>query len=155
MAVLSMINTKRFIRVANNFKWDPVKEVALLFFGIFITMVPCMLYLESNASKLGASSPIAFYYVSGFLSSFLVDLNPEYLLHNFGAGIPEMFMYAICTGAVFFGAMTYIGNGPNFMVKAIAENNKIEMPNFFAYMYKFSLIVLLPVLILIQLLFIW
>lgn len=171
MATLSMINTKRFIRVANNFKWDPVKEVALLFFGIFITMVPCMLYLESNASKLGASSPIAFYYVSGLLSSFLdntptavtfyslakglVDLNPEYLLHDFVAGIPEMFMYAICTGAVFFGAMTYIGNGPNFMVKAIAENNKIEMPNFFAYMYKFSLIILLPVLILIQLLFIW
>jgi Na+/H+ antiporter NhaD/arsenite permease-like protein len=70
------------------------------------------------------------------------------------AGVPEMLLTAISLGAVFFGAMTYIGNGPNFMVKAIAEENKIAMPSFFAYIIKFSLIVLLPIYILTQLIFI-
>ena len=68
------------------------------------------------------------------------------------AGIPEVLLRAICLGAVFFGSMTYIGNGPNFMVKAVAEENNIKMPHFFAYMYKFSLLVLLPIFILVQLL---
>jgi Na+/H+ antiporter NhaD/arsenite permease-like protein len=68
------------------------------------------------------------------------------------AGIPEVLLRAICLGAVFFGSMTYIGNGPNFMVKAVAEENNIKMPHFFAYMYQFSLIVLLPIFILVQLL---
>ena len=71
------------------------------------------------------------------------------------AGIPEQLLKAISTGAVFFGAMTYIGNGPNFMVKAVAEENNIKMPDFFSYMFKFSIIVLLPIFILVQLLFIW
>ena len=112
-----------------------------------------------------------FYYFSGSLSSFLantptavtfyslakglVEMNPAILAGNIIAGIPEAFMYAICIGSVFFGSMTYIGNGPNFMVKAIAESNNIKMPDFFAYMYKFTLILLLPIFILIQLLFIW
>jgi Na+/H+ antiporter NhaD/arsenite permease-like protein len=69
------------------------------------------------------------------------------------AGIPEILLTAICIGSVFFGAMTYIGNGPNFMVKAIAEENGIKMPSFFGYMCKFSLIVLLPIYILVQLIF--
>jgi Na+/H+ antiporter NhaD/arsenite permease-like protein len=72
---------------------------------------------------------------------------------NVVAGIPEILLMAICIGAVFFGAMTYIGNGPNFMVKAIAEESGVKMPSFFGYMYKFSLIVLLPVYILVQLIF--
>jgi Na+/H+ antiporter NhaD/arsenite permease-like protein len=72
---------------------------------------------------------------------------------NMVAGIPELLLQAICLGAVFFGAMTYIGNGPNFMVKAIAEENGVKMPSFFGYMLKFSLIVLLPVYILVQLIF--
>ena len=72
---------------------------------------------------------------------------------NIVAGIPELLLKAICLGAVFFGSMTYIGNGPNFMVKAIAEENGIKMPSFFGYMFKFSLIVLLPVYILVQLIF--
>jgi Na+/H+ antiporter NhaD/arsenite permease-like protein len=72
---------------------------------------------------------------------------------NMVAGIPELLLQAICLGAVFFGAMTYIGNGPNFMVKAIAEENGVKMPSFFGYMFKFSLIVLLPIYILVQLIF--
>jgi Na+/H+ antiporter NhaD/arsenite permease-like protein len=70
------------------------------------------------------------------------------------AGIPELLLKAISTAAVFFGSMTYIGNGPNFMVKAVAEENNIKMPDFFSYMFKFSIIVLLPIFILVQLLFI-
>ena len=69
------------------------------------------------------------------------------------AGVPELLLQAICLGAVLFGAMTYIGNGPNFMVKAIAEESGVKMPSFFGYMFKFSLIVLLPVYILVQLIF--
>jgi len=72
---------------------------------------------------------------------------------NLVAGIPEVFLKAISLGAVFFGAMTYIGNGPNFMIKAIAEENKIPMPSFFGYIFKFSIVILLPVYILAQLLF--
>jgi Na+/H+ antiporter NhaD/arsenite permease-like protein len=72
---------------------------------------------------------------------------------NMVAGIPELLLQAICLGAVFFGAMTYIGNGPNFMVKAIAEENGVKMPSFFGYMLKFSLIVLLPIYVLVQLIF--
>jgi len=70
------------------------------------------------------------------------------------AGVPEILLRAICIGSVFFGAMTYIGNGPNFMVKSIAEESGIKMPSFFAYMWKFSLIVLLPIYILVQLIFV-
>ena len=69
------------------------------------------------------------------------------------AGVPELLLQAICLGAVLFGAMTYIGNGPNFMVKAIAEENGVKMPSFFGYMFKFSLVVLLPIYILVQLIF--
>ncbi len=171
MAVFSISFTKKSVRKSNNFNWEPIEEVAFLFLGIFITMVPCLLFLEMNAEKLGVSTPVMFYYFSGSLSSFLdntptavtfyslakglVEMDPGILLGNAVAGIPEAFMYAICIGSVFFGSMTYIGNGPNFMVKAIAESNNIKMPDFFAYMYKFTLILLLPIFILIQLLFIW
>ena len=72
---------------------------------------------------------------------------------NVVAGVPELLLQAICLGAVLFGAMTYIGNGPNFMVKAIAEESGVKMPSFFGYMFKFSFIVLLPVYILVQLIF--
>jgi Na+/H+ antiporter NhaD/arsenite permease-like protein len=84
----------------------------------------------------------------------LVELNPSSLLAGAVAGIPESIMIAISTASVFFGAMTYIGNGPNFMVKAIAESQVIKMPDFFSYMIKFSIIVLLPIFILAQLLFV-
>ena len=165
MAILSMVLTPSLTRISNNFTWEPIEEVAYLFFGIFITMVPCLLYLESNARSLGITMPHQFYYYSGLLSSFLDNTPAAVTFHslalglgvhsgNMIAGITEESLHAICLGTVFFGAMTYIGNGPNFMIKTIAENNNIKMPHFFGYIIKFSLIVLLPVFILVQLIFI-
>jgi Na+/H+ antiporter NhaD/arsenite permease-like protein len=163
MAYFSMLFTPHITRVSNNFTWEPIKEVAYLFLGIFITMVPCLLYLEMNAKNLGVVSANQFYYYTGLLSSFLDNTPTAVTFHSLAlglgettgsivAGIPEELLRAICIGAVFFGSMTYIGNGPNFMVKAVAEENNIKMPHFFAYMYKFSLLVLLPIFILVQLL---
>ena len=163
MAYLSILFTPHITRVSNNFTWEPIKEVAYLFFGIFMTMVPCLLYLEMNAKNLGVESANQFYYYTGLLSSFLDNTPTAVTFHSLAlglgettgsmvAGIPEVLLRAICLGAVFFGSMTYIGNGPNFMVKAVAEENNIKMPHFFAYMYKFSLLVLLPIFILVQLL---
>ncbi|HLG32486.1 MAG TPA: sodium:proton antiporter, partial [Ignavibacteriaceae bacterium] len=162
MAYLSKIFTTHITRVSNSFTWEPIKEVAYLFLGIFITMVPCLLYLEYNAKTLGVVTASQFYYFTGVLSSFLDNTPTAVTFHSLAlglgetsgllvAGIPEELLKAICTAAVFFGSMTYIGNGPNFMVKAVAEENNINMPHFFSYMYKFSLIVLLPIFILIQL----
>ncbi len=162
LAVLSIITTKKVVRISNNFTWGPIEEVAYLFLGIFITMVPCLLYLEANAKSLGVTSPVQFYYYTGMLSSFLDNTPTAVTFHSLAmglglntgemvAGIPEELLSAICIGAVFFGSMTYIGNGPNFMVKAVAEENNIKMPDFFSYMIKFSLIILLPVFIILQL----
>ena len=167
MAILSLLFTNKQMRfVANKFTWTPIVEVAFLFLGIFITMVPALLYLKENAASFGLSKPMHFYYATGALSSFLDNAPTAVSFHNLALGmidsfsnstlvanIPEVLLKAISLGAVFFGAMTYIGNGPNFMVKAIAEENKIKMPSFFGYIFKFSLIVLLPVYILTQLLF--
>lgn len=167
---MSLYTTKRKVRYElNKFSWAPIIEVAVLFLGIFTTMTPALAYLNANASSLGLSETWQFYYSTGLLSSFLdntptavafhsvaTGLTPDQIV-SFGgsimAGIPEILLKAICLGSVFFGAMTYIGNGPNFMVKAIAEENGIKMPSFFGYMLKFSLVVLLPVYILVQLIF--
>ncbi|KAF0139153.1 MAG: Arsenite permease-like protein [Stygiobacter sp.] len=165
MAALSLLFTTNLLRVSNNFTWEPIKEVAYLFIGIFVTMVPCLLYLESNAKHLGITSPQQFYYFTGLLSSFLDNTPTAVTFHSLAmglgqttgtvvAGISEELLKAISIGAVFFGSMTYIGNGPNFMVKAVAEENNIKMPSFFAYIYMFSLIVLLPVYVIVQLLFV-
>jgi Na+/H+ antiporter NhaD/arsenite permease-like protein len=165
MALLSLILTPHLTRVSNNFTWAPIEEVAYLFFGIFVTIVPCLLFVESNARNLGVTLPHQFYYYSGLLSSFLDNTPAAVTFHslalglgvhsgNMIAGIAEESLRAICLGSVFFGAMTYIGNGPNFLIKTIAENNNIKMPHFFSYIIKFSLIVLLPVFILVQLIFI-
>jgi Na+/H+ antiporter NhaD/arsenite permease-like protein len=170
LAGLSYYTTSKKLRfVKNKFSWAPIVEVAVLFLGIFTTMTPALAYLNDNAASLGLSETWQFYYMSGALSSFLDNtptavafhsvasgLTPEQMLafgENFMAGIPELLLKAICMGSVFFGAMTYIGNGPNFMVKAIAEENGVKMPSFFGYMFKFSLIVLLPIYILVQLIF--
>ena len=167
---MSLYTTKRKVRYElNKFSWAPIIEVAVLFLGIFTTMTPALAYLNANASSLGLSETWQFYYSTGFLSSFLDNTPTAVAFHSvatgltpdqiasFGgsimAGIPEILLKAICLGSVFFGAMTYIGNGPNFMVKAIAEENGIKMPSFFGYMLKFSLVVLLPVYILVQLIF--
>jgi Na+/H+ antiporter NhaD/arsenite permease-like protein len=165
MGVLSWFTTKHNVRHWNNFTWNPILEVAYLFLGIFITMVPCLLYLEAHAASLGVREPAQFYYASGALSSFLDNTPTAVTFHSLAlglgiktgaltAGIPDALLKAISTGAVFFGSMTYIGNGPNFMVKAVAEHAHVHMPHFFGYMLKFSLIVLLPVYVLVQLLFI-
>ncbi|MDR3668243.1 MAG: sodium:proton antiporter [Ignavibacteriaceae bacterium] len=164
MALLSLFLTPLHLREANNFNWLPVEEVTYLFLGIFVTMVPCLLYLESNAAILGVTTPFQFYYYSGLLSSFLDSAPAAVTFHslalglnlnsgNMITGIAEELLRAICLGTVFFGAVTYIGNVPNFMIKAVAENNNIQMPHFFNYIFKFSLIVLLPVFILVQLIF--
>jgi Na+/H+ antiporter NhaD/arsenite permease-like protein len=164
-AYLSLLFTPKLLRVSNSFTWHPIEEVAYLFLGIFITMVPCLLYLEANAKLIGLSSVQQFYYYTGMLSSFLDNTPTAVTFYslalglgqqsaNLVAGIPEEILKGICTSAVFFGSMTYIGNGPNFMVKAVAEENNIKMPDFFSYIYKFSLIVLLPVFVIVQLLFI-
>lgn len=167
---LSLYTTNKKLRfVKNKFSWAPIIEVAVLFLGIFTTMTPALAYLNDNAASLGLGETWQFYYMSGALSSFLDNtptavafhsvasgLTPEQMLtfgDSFMAGIPEVLLKAICVGSVFFGAMTYIGNGPNFMVKAIAEENGVKMPSFFGYMLKFSLIVLLPIYILVQLIF--
>jgi Na+/H+ antiporter NhaD/arsenite permease-like protein len=167
---LSMYTTKKKTREDNHFSWGPIIEVAVVFLGIFTTMIPAMMYLNNNAAELGLTKPWQFFYCSGALSSFLDNAPTAVAFHSLAqglpaeilsplgteyvAGIPEILLQAISMGAVFFGAMTYIGNGPNFMVKSIAEENGVKMPSFFGYMIKFSLIILLPVYILMQLLFI-
>ncbi len=165
MAALSLLFTTKLVRTSNNFTWHPIEEVAYLFLGIFITMVPCILYLESNAKSLGVTEAWQFYYATGGLSSILDNTPTAVTFYslalglgqqsvNMVAGIPDELMRAISVAAVFFGSLTYIGNGPNFMVKAVAEENNIKMPDFFSYVFKFSIIVLLPVFILIQLIFV-
>jgi Na+/H+ antiporter NhaD/arsenite permease-like protein len=170
LMMMSLYTTKRYVRYKlNKYSWAPINEVAVLFFGIFVTMTPALAFLNENATSLGLNHSWQFYYATGALSSFLDNTPTAVAFHSvatglaaeqvatFGgdivAGIPEVLLQAICLGAVFFGAMTYIGNGPNFMVKAIAEENGIKMPSFFGYMFRFSLIVLLPVYILVQLIF--
>jgi Na+/H+ antiporter NhaD/arsenite permease-like protein len=170
LTLLSLYTTKRKVRFEmNKFSWDPIIEVAVLFLGIFTTMTPALAYLNANAASLGLSETWQFYYSTGLLSSFLDNTPTAVAFHSvatglsaeqmatFGgnvvAGVPEILLNAICLGSVFFGAMTYIGNGPNFMVKAIAEESGVKMPSFFGYMFRFSLIVLLPVYILVQVIF--
>ena len=170
LMMMSLYTTKRYVRYKlNKYSWAPINEVAVLFFGIFVTMTPALAFLNENATSLGLNHSWQFYYATGALSSFLDNTPTAVAFHSvatglaaeqvatFGgdivAGIPEVLLQAICLGAVFFGAMTYIGNGPNFMVKAIAEENGVKMPSFFGYMFRFSLIVLLPIYILVQLIF--
>jgi len=143
----------------NGFNFDPIKEVAILFIGIFATMMPALDWLEANAAVLGVTTPAHFYWGSGILSSFL-DNAPTYLNFLSAAkglnGVTSVtglladpalakYVIAISLGSVFFGANTYIGNGPNFMVKNIAEQMKVEMPSFFGYIFCYSLPVLIPI----------
>ncbi len=167
---MSLYTTKREVRYdLNKYTWTPIIEVAVLFLGIFTTMTPALAFLAAKAPELGLSHTWQFYYSTGALSAFLdntptavafhsvaTGLTPEQMAAFGGemvAGIPEVLLKAISIAAVMFGALTYIGNGPNFMVKAIAEESGIKMPSFFGYMIRFSLIVLLPIYILVQLIF--
>ncbi len=155
---------------ANEFNFTPIREVAILFAGIFATMVPALDWLELNADRLGIRTPGQFFWASGTLSSFL-DNAPTYLnflsaalgLHHLVLGNAEhmrsfisdhgKFLQAISVASVFFGANTYIGNGPNFMVKSIAEQAGVRCPSFFGYMAKYSVPVLIPIFALVWLLF--
>ncbi len=155
--------TPKPVHDANHFSFGPIKEVAWLFSGIFATMVPALDYLEGHAARLGISTPLHFYWCSGALSGVL-DNAPTYLtfltaafgLKGLNIDDPShvtqfldhhsLYVVAVSLGSVFFGAMTYIGNGPNLMVKAIADHQKVHTPHFFLYILRFSLPVLLPVL---------
>lgn len=163
LIVLSLLFTPKGVRNNNRFTWTPILEVAALFLGIFATMTPALLYLNQHSTSMGITEPAQFYYFTGILSAFLDNAPTALAFHSVAEGLPlvgaqvagisEILLKAISTSAVFFGAMTYIGNGPNFMVKAIAEENNVPMPSFFGYIIKFSLLVLFPVYILAQLLF--
>ncbi|MGE5341035.1 MAG: sodium:proton antiporter [Candidatus Omnitrophota bacterium] len=167
MGVLSLQTTPRAIREANGFTWAPIREVAILFAGIFCTIIPPLNILKAGVNGSMAfiihavKEPWHYFWVSGGLSSFL-DNAPTYLtffnteLGQFFSGMKEAqavnllmhtkssYLLAISAGSVFMGANTYIGNAPNFMIKSIAEENGISMPSFFGYMFKYSLIILIP-----------
>ena len=157
MAILSLLTTKRVCRTDNKFTYNPIIEVAILFAGIFVTMVPALLILNARGAELGITQPWQFFWATGSLSSFL-DNTPTYLaffsmaqglgLNGDMMGIPTLMLKAISAGAVFMGANSYIGNGPNFMVKAIAEEYKLKMPSFFGYMaYSFAILIPLYVVV--------
>ena len=158
---LSLILGSKIVRKANNFNYHAIIEVAALFFGIFICMQPPLQILGIRGPQLGLHSPMHFFWITGSLSAVL-DNAPTYVVFfetakTLGgepaiAGVKETLLIAISLGAVFMGAMTYIGNGPNFMVKAIAEKSGIRMPSFFGYML-YSCCVLLPLLVITTLIF--
>jgi Na+/H+ antiporter NhaD/arsenite permease-like protein len=161
LAALSLWLTPRAIRRANEFTAAPMVEVAVLFFGIFLTMIPALELLRLRGNELGVRQTWQFFWASGALSSFL-DNAPTYLtflalaqglrLADEVVGIPHAILTAISVGAVAMGANTYIGNAPNFMVKAIAEEAGVKMPSFFGYML-YSGAILVPLFLLVTLLF--
>ncbi|MDU4962063.1 MAG: sodium:proton antiporter [Sporomusaceae bacterium] len=165
LAGLSIRLTPAAYRRENNFTWHPIREVAVLFAGIFATIIPAIAILQARGSELGVASPAQFFWAAGALSSFL-DNAPTYLTFlslagglglnegiwtDLGVVKPSVLM-AISAGSVFMGANTYIGNAPNFMVRSIAEENAIKMPSFFGYM-AWSGCILIPLFILDTLLF--
>ncbi len=163
--------TPRRIRAANGFSWEPVREVAILFAAIFLTLIPALAILR--AGELGAMAPLLrtvrrpahFFWAAGLLSS-LLDNAPTYLaflataLGRFAPGLADRqavlslaashapYLKAISSGAVFMGANTYLGNAPNFMIRSIAEEMGVEMPSFFGYILRFTLPFLVPVFLL-------
>lgn len=152
--ILSLRLTKKRVREDNHFSWEPISEVAIIFIGIFVTMTPALIFLNAHANRLGITEPWQFYYAAGALSSFLDNAPTAVAFHtvaqgiaeggNLVAGVSDNILKAISMGAVFFGSMTYIGNGPNFMVKSIAEKEGVKMPSFFGYVF-WALIILLPI----------
>ncbi|MCK6612720.1 MAG: sodium:proton antiporter [Ignavibacteriaceae bacterium] len=171
VVVLAYRTADQEVLKANEFDFEPIKEVAYLFVGIFITMIPALQLIAHEARVYSnILNQGTFYWATGSLSSFL-DNAPTYLnflsaaMGKYGLDVnvksevmefvvhDDVYLRAISVAAVFFGAMTYIGNGPNFMVKSISERAGIEMPSFFTYMVKYSIPVLLPVFFIIYLLF--
>lgn len=176
IAVLSLITTRKEVREDNEFTWFPIKEVAILFIGIFLTMMPCLKILQAGEKGALAflvetvQEPYHYFWITGILSSFL-DNAPTYLtflsslLGKFYSGVEaqdavvllinekDIYLKAVSAAAVFFGANTYIGNAPNFMVRSIAEETGTRMPSFFGYMLKYSIPILIPTFALVTLLF--
>jgi Na+/H+ antiporter NhaD/arsenite permease-like protein len=176
MGVFSLLATSRKIRDDNDFTWFPIIEVAYLFIGIFITMIPCLLILKAGSKGELAflinsvKEPFHYFWVTGTLSAFL-DNAPTYLtffntaLGSFYSELTEtqavpllmgenaVYLKAISAGAVFFGACSYIGNAPNFMVRSISEEAGTPMPSFFGYILKYSLTFLIPTFIIVTLIF--
>nr|NLD40263.1 sodium:proton antiporter [Actinomycetales bacterium] len=161
-SALSFVLTSREVRYGDNeFEWGPIAEVAALFIGIFLTMMPALKYLAQIAPSLPLN-PSTFYLFSGSLSAVL-DNTPTYLTffemarelpgEPSVAGVPEAYLVAISLGSVFFGAVTYIGNGPNFMVKAVADSRGVTMPSFVGYI-GWAFRYLVPTLIAVLFLFI-
>ncbi len=176
IAGISYLSTPEEVRNKNEFTFFPIKEVTIIFFGIFISMIPALSILQAGES--GALSVIvknlsgaaSYFWLTGILSAFL-DNAPTYLtflssaLGKFYPGMPEReailflikehpnYLLAISCGAVFFGALTYIGNAPNFMVRSIAEEKGIAMPSFFGYLFKYALPLLVPLFIFITFIF--
>ena len=158
---LSLWQTPKEVHRANDFTPHPMIEVAVLFLGIFLTMIPALEMLRARGGELGVREPWQFFWATGVLSSFL-DNAPTYLvflalaqglgLADEVVGVPHAILAAISLGAVFMGANTYIGNAPNFMVKAIAEASRVRMPSFFGYML-YSGGILLPLFALLTWLF--
>ena len=172
-AVGSWFTTNKQVHASNHFNFHPIQEVAILFVGIFATMMPALDWLQANAvhyaDQMGGFSPTLFYWGSGSLSSVL-DNAPTYLSFlsaSAGEAVADPakvaaltadakfheLLVAISVGAVFFGANTYIGNGPNFMVKAIADQQKVHTPGFLGYVFKFALPFMLPMLVVVWFLF--
>jgi Na+/H+ antiporter NhaD/arsenite permease-like protein len=161
LAALSLWRTPRAIRQANGFTAQPIVEVAVLFFGIFLTMIPALELLRLRGSELGVREPWHFFWATGLLSSFL-DNAPTYLVflalgQSLGlaqevVGVPHAILAAISVGAVSMGANSYIGNAPNFMVKSIAEEQGVKMPSFFGYML-YSGAILLPLFVIVTVVF--
>lgn len=156
----------RSARTANQFSYHPIQEVAALFFGIFITMQPALEILRAESPRLGVRTPVRMFWGTGLLSAFLDNAptyaafyevaaaRSEFSQQEFASLVSQpgslgdsarQFLVAISLGAVFFGAMTYIGNGPNFMVRAIAEQAGVRMPSFFGYILRYAIPILLPI----------
>ncbi len=174
LGLVSMATTRKQWRLDNRFNFNAIIEVAVLFIGIFITMIPALVLLEQRGGELGVTRPWQYFWATGLLSSFL-DNTPTYLTFlslakgAFGVdalglinpelaeGLGVAIVRAISLGAVFMGANTYIGNGPNFMVKAIAEERgptRVDMPSFGGYMlYSFGILV--PLLVVVSVVFFW
>jgi Na+/H+ antiporter NhaD/arsenite permease-like protein len=173
---VSFKTTSESIHRANQFSWFPIKEVAILFAGIFMTIIPALAILKAGehgalSGLIGlAHKPANYFWLTGGLSSFL-DNAPTYLTFfntALGALFPNTpepeavarlielhghYLHAISCGAVFMGANTYIGNAPNFMVKSIAEEAGVKMPSFFGYMFKYSIPILVPLFLVMTFIF--
>jgi Na+/H+ antiporter NhaD/arsenite permease-like protein len=191
-ALGSFYTTGRQIHEKNEFTFHPIKEVAILFVGIFATMIPALDWLDLHGASVGIVTPGQYFWSSGILSTVLDNAptylnfltaafglhganidNPHHMQFMLGLAMPQSvglsnplregalaittetwkYIQAVSVGAVFFGAMTYIGNGPNFMVKSIVEHAGVECPTFFGYIAKYSIPVLLPLFLVVWILF--